>query len=391
MSRQISKWIAIAACWSLVLAGTLLSDHPVQPRFAAKGLSPSPGEAADAEGPKAAAPVYREHFPPGGADDSAEVHAAIAHGTATGIMAYWYGGSREGAADVRIFQAEYQGNTWSTPEPITDRITVQKDLRRYVRKVGNPVSWQMKDGRIWVFFVSVSAGGWAGSAINLIESRDGGKSWSETRRLVTSPFLNLSTLVRNSPIQYADGTIGLPVYHEFIGKFCELLRLSEGGRIIDKVRLSHGAHSLQPGITPVSEDEAVALLRYSGEPPMRVLESWSDDGGLTWSTPRKISIANPDSAIATLDTGNTVLAALNPLSDTENGRHTLALALRDQDTGWRVIHTVEEEPDWDENYYEYSYPSLTRDQQGLIHLVYTWNRQRIKHIVFNDAWLRGRL
>ncbi|MDA0789513.1 MAG: exo-alpha-sialidase [Proteobacteria bacterium] len=387
MSEQVLRLIIIVAGWLLILLGVFESFHPPQPSFAALTHGEPNGDGDQTS----AVPVYREDFLPAGSPDNAEVHAATAHGTSRGIMAYWYGGSREGAADVVIYQAEYQDGAWGTPSPITDRARVQRDLSRYVRKVGNPVSWQLNDGRIWVLFVSVSAGGWAGSAINLIESSDGGRSWSETRRLVTSPFLNLSTLVRNSPVQYADGTIGVPVYHEFIGKFCELLRLDPNGRIVDKVRLSHGAHSLQPALTAISPDEAVALLRHSGAPPMHVLESWTNDGGLTFSPPRELSIENPDSAIATLAFGDTVLAALNPLSDTENGRHTLSLAIRDEHGSWRLVHTIEREPDWDVNYYEYSYPSLARDHQGLIHLVYTWNRQRIKHVVFNDAWLLERL
>ncbi len=36
---------------------------------------------------------------------------------------------------------------------------------------------------------------------------------------------------------------------------------------------------------------------------------------------------------------------------------------------------------------EYSYPCLVEDQQGRIHLTYTWQRERIKHVEFNVAWL----
>jgi len=39
------------------------------------------------------------------------------------------------------------------------------------------------------------------------------------RRLVSSPFFNLSTMVRGEPVQYADGTIGLPIYQNLLGSF----------------------------------------------------------------------------------------------------------------------------------------------------------------------------
>jgi predicted neuraminidase len=47
--------------------------------------------------------------------------------------------------------------------------------------------------------VSVSYGGWSGSAINQLVSDDGGHTWPGARRLILSPLFNLSTLVRNQP------------------------------------------------------------------------------------------------------------------------------------------------------------------------------------------------
>jgi predicted neuraminidase len=36
---------------------------------------------------------------------------------------------------------------------------------------------------------------------------------------------------------------------------------------------------------------------------------------------------------------------------------------------------------------EFSYPQLTQGPGGMIHLTYTWKRERIGHIAFNLAWL----
>src|SRR3546814_6773369 len=62
-------------------------------------------------------------------------------------------------------------------------------------------------------------------------SDDLGKTWSTPRQLITTPFLNISTLVRNAPVFHQDGTIGLPVYHEFLGKFAEYLYISPNGEV----------------------------------------------------------------------------------------------------------------------------------------------------------------
>ncbi|WP_206323709.1 exo-alpha-sialidase, partial [Pseudomonas viridiflava] len=94
---------------------------------------------------------------------------------------------------------------------------------KYIRKLGNPVIALAPDKRLWLFYVSVSVGGWAGSTVNAMVSSDMGANWSPPRQLVTSPFLNISTLVRAAPVFHADGSIGLPVYHEFLGKFAEYL------------------------------------------------------------------------------------------------------------------------------------------------------------------------
>src|SRR5712692_3957064 len=140
------------------------------------------------------------------------------------------------------------------------RELAQRQLRRTVRKLGNPVAGRDRAGRLCLFFVSVSVGGWAGSAMNLMVSEDEGETWSPPRRLVASPFFNISPLVKGPPLQFSDGTIGLPVYHEMAGKFGELLRLDAEGHAVRKTRLSWGRSSLQPVILPWSETGAVGFM-----------------------------------------------------------------------------------------------------------------------------------
>ncbi len=141
------------------------------------------------------------------------------------LLSVWFAGSREGAADVQIRGAHFDVSeeTWQDEFVLATRESTQQGLSRYVRKLGNPVVALAPDQRLWLFYVSVSIGGWGGSAINAMHSEDMGETWSEPRRLVTSPFFNISTLVRGAPVFHDDGSIGLPVYHEFIGKFAEYL------------------------------------------------------------------------------------------------------------------------------------------------------------------------
>jgi len=157
---------------------------------------------------------------------AASVHAASLIALKDGsIRAFWFAGSREGAPDVVINSAVYSptSSTWGAPVVVMDRVAAEKGLSRYIAKLGNPVPSRSADGRLQLFFVTVSIGGWAGSSISTISSDNEGLTWTRPRRLITSPFINLSTLVKSPTIQFADGRLGLPAYHEWIGRFGELL------------------------------------------------------------------------------------------------------------------------------------------------------------------------
>jgi predicted neuraminidase len=333
-------------------------------------------------------PLFRSELLPNGSAPS--VHAATAVELADGTLrAFWYGGSREGASDVAIYTATYAAGAWTPETALVRREEAQRSLQRSLRKLGNPVAGRDPRGRVWLFYVSVSVGGWAGSAINAMVSDDEGRTWSAPRRLISSPFFNISTLVKGPLVQLADGTMALPVYHEMIGKFGELLRLDADGRVIGKTRLSWGASSLQPVVVPRSESDAVAFMRYAGDPPGRVLVIRSSDAGEHWTAPEKTALPNPNAAVGgVLLAGGPLLLAFN---NAEANRESLDLALSaDFGASWRVARSLESESQPQRApVAEYSYPWVMQDRAGNVHVLYTWGRARIKHAVFNRAWLEG--
>lgn len=305
------------------------------------------------------------------------------------LRAFWFGGTREGAADAAVFTAAYAPGaaSWSGEAVVARPATAQRDVHRWVRKLGNPAAVRGRDGRLHLFFVSVAAGGWAGSSINMVSSDDDGAHWGPARRLVTSPFLNLSTLVRGSALLYEDGGIGLPVYHEFIAKFGELLRLDADGKVLGKTRMSSGRHSLQPVIVPLTANDAVAFMRYAGEPPNRVLMTRTSDGGLSWVRPVKTRLSNPNSAVdaVRLPDGSLLMALNNDASE----RKHLSLALsRDDGKTWRIVHQfVRPAGGREGGVTEFSYPRLLLTRKGDVHLLFTVDKTEIRHIHFNRAWL----
>ena len=356
------------------------------------------------------------------------------------VRAFWFSGSREGASDVTINSAVFDPakDVWSDEQVVIGRGDTQRGLHRYISKVGNPVATRAPDGSLWMFYVTVSLGGWAGSSISLMTSYDEGESWSAPRRLITSPFMNISTLVKSPPVFYSDGTVGLPVYHEFISKYAEMLHLDKAGKVIDKQRLAAGGQgTLQPVVLVRNEKEATVLTRYAGkdEAP-RAMTMATEDGGHRWSKPTKSIMKNSNAALAALVLSDGKWLAV--FNDQEHGRENLSLQISsDGGATWQELRRLEEmsrlrgatleEPacttlveglarSSDERleedtqglaahvdsakrwvrsnggcHFEFSYPYMIQAHNGDIHVAYTWNRTFIKHMVFDNLWLQQRL
>jgi predicted neuraminidase len=369
-------------------------------------------------------PLYLQSFVSGGS--TRLVHAASAIQRPDGVIqAFWFGGSREGHPDVNIFTATYDAssNSWNEEVVVVSRQATQAAEHRLVKKLGNPVAAVDRDGRIWLFFVSVSVGGWSGSSINLTVSEDQGRTWSPPRQLATSPFFNISTLVKGPPVLYADGSMGVPAYHEFLGKFSEVLRLAPDGRVVGKTRMTCGRLAIQPVLFPLDARNALALMRNTdGAFPRRAWSSRTHDGGKTWTEPARTDILNKDSAIGGLVAHDKIISVVN---FSERHRNGLSLFLsRDQGRTWSFVHDVEppRPPLAPEPFrratamsqgstrlsqddiarlaaatqctagraqcnFRFDYPYLIQDRAGTFHLFYTWNRALIRHVAFNSAWL----
>jgi predicted neuraminidase len=115
--------------------------------------------------------------------------------------------------------------------------------------------------------------------------------------------------------------------------------------------------------------------------------SQSQNAGQTWQAATDLNIPNPNSALAglTLRNGAHILA----LNNIEAGRHRLVLMMSNSQSGqWHVIETLEnDESAPDQERKEFSYPYLMSANSKDVHLVYTWDRKRIRHIYFPDNWL----
>lgn len=323
---------------------------------------------------------------------AASVHAASLIALNDGaVRAFWFAGSREGAPDVAIYSAvlDPKVNLWSAPTVVMDRVTAEKGLGRYIAKLGNPVPSRLPDGRIQLFFVTVSIGGWAGSSISAITSDNEGLTWSNPQRLISSPLINLSTLVKSPSVQFADGRLGLPAYHEWVGRFGEFLRV-DAGQVIDKRRMSSGRSAIQPLLFVNNAQDAVALFRQtrSAGQAKQIPVSTSGNAGQSWDVMQDLPIANPNSAVAGVVLSNG--ARLMALNNLEVGRHRLVLMMGDaKGEHWQTVEVLEDdEASEPVQRKEFSYPYLISVDGNDAHLVYTWDRKKIRHRYFSEAWLK---
>ncbi len=341
------------------------------------------------------------------------------------LRAFWFAGKREGGPDVGIHSAVFDPRAarWSEEERVVTREQIRRQWGRHVRKLGNAVPVLDDDGRMRLFVVAVSFGGWAASRLVVLESDDLGASWRFDEALTASPFLNISTLVKTPPIRYQDGTVGLPVYHEMVGKFGEILRLDEHNRIVDKERIGYGRKAIQPLVLVDGPKQATALLRNENEDDQGMLyRSDSLDGGEDWSPLYGSRLTNPSSAVGgvVLSPGHwLVVANCNPkerddlcMRETWDSGQTWSDRFFFHDRHrWRaddvsepvylemiseeVANTLEaENPDLmrrrvEHNKcheegceFQYDYPYVLQASNGDVHILYTWNKSAIRH-----AWL----
>jgi predicted neuraminidase len=307
------------------------------------------------------------------------------------LVASWYGGTREGARDTVIYlamRAPGESMQWGKPRVVVDRDSASKELYRYVKKIGNSLIFVGSEDCLWLIYVTVTVGGWSGSSLNAKVSYDAGTTWTASQRLTLSPLLNVSELVRNNPLPLAGGGFVIPIYHECVGKFPEMLWIRGGQRdqriTCRKTRMAGGRSFIQPSVVASGPRVARAFYRSSSGERLIGMATTGDTGG-TWSEPESLELPNPDAALnALLLSKGRILLAFN---DSKHTRDNLRLAIsHDGGANWRRVAEIENSPGE-----EFSYPYMIRGLDGRIHLVYTWRRKHIKHVVYNENWINAQI
>lgn len=73
--------------------------------------------------------------------------------------------------------------------------------------------------------------------------------------------------------------------------------------------------------------------------------------------------------------------ALLVYNHTPRGRSPLNVALSSDGKTWKSALVLENLPG------EYSYPAVIQSRDGLVHITYTWHREKIRHVIVDPAKL----
>ncbi len=323
-------------------------------------------------------------------------HSATLVETSRGLLAAFFGGTRERDPDVCIWTCLRTEKGWGELKCVADGI--QTDGSRL--PTWNPVLFQPRNGPLTLFYkVGPSPKGWWGM---FKTSDDAGRTWSDAKRLAPG----LLGPIKNKPIQLENGDILSPTSIETVvdinddggggvvdvaagisqpvkkeGWFVYFERSTDSGKswtstpTVDEPA-GVKVKAIQPSILIHSQSRLQAIGRTQANGKM--FETWSEDAGKTWSPLRLIDIPNCNSGTdaVTLKDGRHLLVYNH--SATPKVRYPLNVAISEDGIKWLAGAVLDHEgPE------QYSYPCVIQGQDGIVHISYTWKRLRMKYVALD--------
>ena len=287
------------------------------------------------------------------------------------IMAAWFGGEFEGHSKVSIWSSVYKNHRWSRPLELADGRV--KDTVQHA--CWNPVLIRTTSKELFLYYkVGPSPREWWGM---MKSSKDEGKSWSMATRL---PSAMLGP-IKNKPFQLKDGTILHPSSTESKEDNRWKIHVEKTDKHSQgwtKIEVNCDTFEvIQPALLTYA-DGSLQLLSRSRQ--NAIIQTRSSDSGKSWSPLSKTSVVNPNSGIdaVTLNTGLQVLIYNPGVKGKEwfNGRNQLRVAVSRNGDHWIDVYELENQDTG-----EYSYPSVIQSADGLIHIMYTYDRKNMKHVI----------
>jgi len=305
-------------------------------------------------------------------------HASTIAETKSGLVAAWFGGTAERHPDVCIYVSRNENGAWTAPVAVADGIGFATN--RF--PTWNPVLFQPINGPLLLFYkVGPSPATWWGM---MKTSRDAGKTWSPPQRLPAG----ILGPIKNKPVQLANGDILCGSSTEGDGWKVHFERMADFGRTwaaTPPINDGKTIGAIQPSILFLKDGALEAIGRTRND---KIFQITSRDEGRTWGKMSLTDLPNPDSGTdaVTLRDGRQLLVYNHNLrAGTRNkGRSPLNVAVSEDGQNWSAALVLEDDPDAPNGF---AYPAVIQSRDGLVHITYTWERKRIKHVVVDPAKL----
>lgn len=329
-------------------------------------------------------------------------HASSIEETEQGLVATWFGGTHEKHPDVgiwisRLDHKPHSESTESKDSRVSDRWTTPIEVANG-KQAGpqdtqlptwNPVLFQPKTGPaprpLYLFYkVGPSPETWWGM---MTSSLDHGVTWSTPIRLPNG----ILGPIKNKPEELHDGSWLCPSStetEEEPSKWTVHFELtSDRGKTwtrvpgLDQKPLNDGVsiQAIQPTLLQLGPQNWLAIGRSRQD---KIFETQSLDDGKSWTPLRLGKLPNNNSGLDALTLRDgTHLLVYNHVSGTPGqwgGKRTpLNVAKSKDGREWTPWLVLEDTPG------EFSYPAMIESADGLVHITYTWNRKKIKHVVIS--------
>jgi len=306
-------------------------------------------------------------------------HASTIAETKSGLVAAWFGGTAERNPDVCIYVSRNENGKWTAPVAVADGVGFATNRL----PTWNPVLFQPKNGPLMLFYkVGPKPAAWWGM---MTTSIDDGKTWSKPHRLpdgILGP-------IKNKPVQLANGDIFCGSSTEGDGWKVHFERTSDFGKTwsaTPPVNDGKEIGAIQPSILFHKDGKLEVIGRTHND---KIFQIWSDDDGATWGKMSLSDLPNPDSGTdaVTLRDGRQLLVYNHNVRTGSNnkGRSPLNVAISPDGKIWFAALVLENNPNAPSGF---AYPAVIQTSDGLVHITYTWERKRIKHVVIDPAKLK---
>jgi predicted neuraminidase len=317
------------------------------------------------------------------------------------LLCFWFSGTHEGDSNVAIVMSRLpKGSRQWTDTTVIDH--------QEGKSFQNPVAVQTSDKRIWLLHTSQPAGQWQSHAeVLYLTSDDEGRSWSAPQPMFTQP----GSFTRHPPVLINDKSWILPMYYTpsrsitdgAESNYSAMQLTSDGGKNWKECEVPQSHGLVQPSVVELADGTFFALFRsrYADF----IYQSTSRDGR-DWAVPTPTHLPNNNSSIqlAELHDGSLVLAFNNCSAGVTRDkaatspRKPLSIALSlDGGASWPWIRDIETgksaetpigPPAGHPKHEEYSYPSVLQNPRGKIYVAYSYNRETIKVVRFDEKWIK---